>query len=389
LELFQRVRKGDVMLHVRERELLQILWREGRLSRWELHERSGQTPNGVGNVVGNLIKKGILRECPAGPSTGGRPRVPVEVDPESRHVVGLILAPGRAEVCRLNLCGQLMGDPVTRVIEASDDLVHIGAGLLSDTVNEETLSVGVAITGLVDLDARSILLSSALPGEPRISIQPLYEAVEHFPLMVTNDVQALGVRWMLTHRADLALDVLLVGFGDGHIGAAMMVEGHPNKGCVLGANELGHTRFPVETAQCYCGKTGCLERVFSTPFLQQQGTPSAETLETALSTSEPGPTIQKMTSLLAMGISNSANFVRPHRLVLVSEFMRYRHFARNLENEVRSMLLPEISGRVRIDEWELSDFESAETAAWSALANLYANDWEPVMVMDGALVGAH
>src|ERR1700753_1082210 len=107
------------MLNGRERELLQILWREGRLSRWELHERSGQTPNGVSNVVANLIKRGILRECPAGPSTGGRPRVPVEVDPSAHHVVGLIIAPGCVEVCRLNLCGQLLDKPMRRAVNHS------------------------------------------------------------------------------------------------------------------------------------------------------------------------------------------------------------------------------------------------------------------------------
>ena len=377
------------MVHGRERELLQILWREGRLSRWELHERSGQTPNGVGNVVGNLIKKGILRECPAGPSTGGRPRVPVEVDPDSRHVVGLILAPGRAEVCRLNLCGQLMGDPVERHIDPSDNFISNAAALLADTLSEETLSVGIAISGLVDLDANSLLFSAALPSSHRISIQPLCDAAESFPLIITNDIQALGVRWMLTQRADLALDILLVGFGDGHMGATMMIEGHPNHGCLLGANELGHTRFPIETARCYCGREGCLERIVSSPFLHHHGHNPAESLDAALASITPSPAAQKITNLLAMGVSNSVNFVRPHRLVLVSDFMKHRFFARTLESEIRAMLLPEISSRVRIDPWELADYKSAETAAWSALANLYANDWEPTPASHGVLAAVH
>jgi len=371
--------EGWHVLNMRDREVLQILWREGRLSRWELHERSGQTPNGVGSVVGNLIKKGVLRECPAGPSTGGRPRVPVEVDPEGRHVVGLILAPGRVEICRLNLCGKLIDKPVRREIDRPQNLVNTAAILLEESLSDETLSIGVAVTGLVDPGTHSILSSSALPGQGAVSLQPIYDAGEAYPLMLANDVQALAVRWMLTHRADLDLDILLVGFGDGHMGAAMLIEGRPNRGCVMGANELGHTRLPVETETCYCGKTGCLERICSTAFLHQQGLRKVETLDTALSSHEESPALQKMTQLLAMGIGNSANFMRPHRLVLVSDLMKYRPFAKALEREIRTMLLPEISERLRIDPWELSDFESAETAAWAALANLYANDWEPAM----------
>ena len=229
------------MVHERERDLLQILWREGRLSRWELHERSGQTPNGVGNVVAALMKKGIVRECPAGPSTGGRPRVPVEVDPESRHVVGVMMASDRVEVCRLNLCGQMTGDAVERQVTRPEELASTAAELLQELLNEETLSVGIAVSGLLDQEARTILLSSAASRNGRISIQPLFDVTDAYPVKVTNDVQALGVRWMLTQRAALEQDVLLVGFGDGHMGASMMIEGHPNRGCVMGANELGHT----------------------------------------------------------------------------------------------------------------------------------------------------
>ena len=387
------------MVQERERELLQILWREGRLSRWELHERSGQTPNGVGNVVGNLIKKGILRECPAGPSTGGRPRVPVEVDPDARHVVGVIVAADHVEVCRLNLCGQMTGDSQERHVSRAEELVPAAAELLGEMLNEETLSVGIAVAGLVDLEGRSILMSPAMGGvgggarHARMLLQPLYDAAEAYPVMVTNDIQALGVRWLLTHRAALDQDTLLVGFGDGHLGASMMVKGRPNRGCLLGANELGHTRLPVETPKCYCGKVGCLERIFSTAFLHQHGVRSVETLETAISATEMSPAVQKMTSLLAMGISNSVNFVRPHQLVLVSELMKHRNFARSVEGEIRSLLLPEMVDRVGIHTWELQELSSAETAAWGALADLYANKWVPMPAANPAaarreLVGA-
>ena len=43
--------------------------------------------------------------------------------------------------------------------------------------------------------------------------------------------------------------------------------------CIAG-NELGHTRFFVDTEKCYCGHPGCLERIFSTDFLQRQGAPA-------------------------------------------------------------------------------------------------------------------
>src|SRR3954462_13485883 len=97
------------VIEPRQRELVKHLWREVRLSRWELHQRTGLTPNGVGTTAESLLKLGVLRECPAEPSGGGRPRVPLEIDPGQRNVVGLSIAPGQVEAGRLGLRGHPIG----------------------------------------------------------------------------------------------------------------------------------------------------------------------------------------------------------------------------------------------------------------------------------------
>jgi hypothetical protein len=71
------------------------------------------------------------------------------------------------------------------------------------------------------------------------------------------------------------------------------------------------------------------------------------------------------------------NFVRPHRLVLVSNLLRYDTFSVPLVRQIRGMLLSELADRVRIDLWDQPAFQSAETAGWAALANLYTDAWAP------------
>src|SRR5439155_19426144 len=95
----------ESMLEPRQREIVRTLWEQGRLSRWELHEKTGLTPNNVGSVAEALLKMGVLREGTAEPSGAGRPRVPLEIDPSRRHVVGLAIGPGRVEACRVGLRG--------------------------------------------------------------------------------------------------------------------------------------------------------------------------------------------------------------------------------------------------------------------------------------------
>jgi predicted NBD/HSP70 family sugar kinase len=366
-----------IVLDDRERELIQILWQQGRLSRWELHQRSGQTPNGVGSVIAGLIEQGLLRECRAEPSGGGRPRVPLELDPQRRHVVGVLIAQKAVEVCRLNLYGNLVGKEVRREVARSQHMITTAARMLEKVIDDQTLSIGLGTAGLIDAEALEILMSSAIPDQRSISLQPIYDVAGRTPVILANDMQALAVRWMLTHRAEITHDVLLVGFVDGSMGAAMLIEGRPNRGCVMACNELGHTRMPVETDRCYCGQTGCLETICSTPFLHRYGLPKDQTLQSILATNEKSPALDQLLDLLSTGIANSVNFVRPHRLVLVSNLLRYEALSVPLVRQIRGMLLSELADRVRIDLWDQPAFQSAETAGWAALANLYTDAWEP------------
>src|SRR3954471_20574894 len=155
------------MIDRREREVVKALWAGGRLSRWELHERTGITPNGVGTVAAALLRRGLVRECapesgPAG--VAGRPRVPLEIDPTSTHMIGRALSPGSVEIGRLGLGGKLAGPVMTKPVSDPSRLVSTGASLLRGSIGDGTLGVGVSVTGFVDPVQRTVLLSSSLPN---------------------------------------------------------------------------------------------------------------------------------------------------------------------------------------------------------------------------------
>src|SRR5215207_6548472 len=105
---------GAAEIDSRQREILRLLWRGGRLSRWELHRQTGVNPNAVGVDVAGLLKQGIIRECQSAVAGPGRPRIPLEIDPAVRNVVGIAVSPGRVEAGRLTLRGQLLGRPLSR-----------------------------------------------------------------------------------------------------------------------------------------------------------------------------------------------------------------------------------------------------------------------------------
>lgn len=376
------------MIGSRQRQLLQTLWAEGPLSRWELHERTGVRPNTVGADSAYLIEEGILREGEptSKPRKGkaggnkktrvrGRPRVPLQIDPQQRQLIGLAIRPGHISAARLNLLGELIAPVVEKPITDAGRLIRAARDLLQSQLQPTTLSVGVSTPGFVDTEHHAILLSSAWPGQGDVNLQPIYEAAGETPYLVENDMHALAARWLLTHRAEHSDDVLLVYFDDGQLGAALLINGRPNRGCVTAANELGHTRLPVDTERCYCGHIGCLERICSTDFLKRSGDDEGDFRERAAGFDESDEAMSRVIELLALGISNAINFSRVNRLVLVSELTRHAAFAEALVDSVRGQMLAELATRVQIDLWDQPASEAAETAGWLAMASLYLEGW--------------
>jgi glucokinase len=209
-------------------------------------------------------------------------------------------------------------------------------------------------------------------------------------------MHAMAAWWLLMHQAESDEDVLLVSINDGQLGAALLIEGKPNRGCATGANELGHTRFFVETEVCYCGHPGCLERIVSTEFLRRRGIANGTFFEHASHYGGDGASlagngdaaaakvIEEIIDFLSAGLANAANFIRPNRLVIASETTRYPGFIDALLRSIRPRLLRELVKRVRIDMWDHVDSHSSEAAGWLALASLYREGWNRGAVQQAA-----
>jgi predicted NBD/HSP70 family sugar kinase len=253
--------------------------------------------------------------------------------------------------------------------------VSVAKGLLAKLTNDQTFLVGLSTTGFVDTTQRQILLSSALPDEHIASLDSLLEVANGRPLAVENDMHALAARWLQEQHRQPTEDVVLVYLDDGQLGSALLVRGEPNWGCLVGGNELGHTSMPVKTERCYCGNIGCMERICSSEFLQQEGAETLPLLEHARRFDGTQPEMNRMIELLSIGLANCVNFVRPHRVVLVSPFTRFSTFTETLVNAVRSRLMRALSDRVAFHYWDQGATSPGEAAGWLALATIYYPHW--------------
>mgnify|MGYP000474277161 CR=1 FL=1 len=349
-----------------EAVILGLLRQRGPLSRRELHEQSGLRPNTVGDAAGRLVRRGLLAEGEPVAAGPGRPGVPLTLDAARCTVVGLALQPGAVQGCRINLLGRRLGRTLDARTPEGTPVAEAAADLLRRLVNPDAIAIGVTTPGLLDADTRHILFSSAVPHDRPASARPVFDAAGDLPLRFDNDMTALAVRWRMSQPAPPGEDVLLVHFRDGAVGASLMIGGRPNPGCILGGNELGQTRFPIG------GETLRLEEIFSSAFLRRTDGPEAEAdargLAERAARCDPADTaMTRCLDLLALGLANAVNFVRPHRLVLASDLTRHHRFHRALCASMQRTVLPPLFARLRIDPWEAPLPVGAEDAGWLAL----------------------
>lgn len=352
-----------------EAQLLGMLHRLGPLSRQQLHERTGLRPNTIGDVAGQLIERGLLAEGEPQAVGPGRPRVPLQIDDARRWVVGLAIKPGSVKGCRVNLQGRRIGRALSQPVRKKQPITEAAAAMLTRLLAPEAVAVGVTTTGLLDAESRRILFSTALPDQRPASAQPIYDAAGELPLRFDNDMRAWAARWQLTHPAPPGTpseDLLLVHFRDGAIGASLMIDGKPNRGCVVGGNELGYTHLPIGEG------TKKLEDIFSSASLREHSPEVDGDLASRVVRFDPSDAaLMRATDLLALALGNAANFVRPHRLVLASELTRHTRFYHALLDAMRRTLLAPVAERMRIDTWEDPAPQGAEAAGWLALDMIF------------------
>ena len=267
------------MLPPRQCQVLRLIRRHGPTSRSNVSQSLRLHPNIAGQLVGGMIEAGILREGFSDPLGRGRPRVPLEIDPDTRFVLAATINREEASACRFNLLGQAIGNTLSRPVRKSCHPAKVAADLLSRLDSEATLGVGISVNGFINPDdPRTLLLSSVASEGGSADLSPLYDFVGERPMVLENDMHALAAQWVLGHARDAGEHILLVSIRDGALGGALLVDGRPSHCGVAGCNELGHVRFLVDTDPCHCGRTGCLERICSSGFLRLRGAAKTTTL---------------------------------------------------------------------------------------------------------------
>ncbi|MGI5177219.1 ROK family transcriptional regulator [Dactylosporangium sp. CA-152071] len=244
------------------------------VSRVEIAQHTGLTPQTVSGIVRRLIDEGIVHEDGARSSSGGKPRTVLRINADAGRAVGLHFDPVELAAVVVDLLGRPLvtarrptprpADPavVTAAMAELVDEVLREAGVERDRV----LGLGLAAPGPIDQHVGMVISPPQLANWTRVPIKEMLATATGLDVTLDNDATAaaVGERWAGAGRgvANFAYFHLGTGVGGG------LVLGHQVfRGGSMNAAEFGHTTVADDGPGCYCGNRGCLESLVNPPAI--------------------------------------------------------------------------------------------------------------------------
>ncbi|MFD5134848.1 ROK family protein [Streptomyces sp. NPDC058378] len=245
-------------------DLLRVAGEQG-ISRLELAERTGLTPQAVSKITARLRAEGLAAEAGRLASTGGKPRTVLRLVPDAGYAVGLHLDRDELTAVLADLAGTTvatrtfpldLGAPAADVLATAAHAVQTVRAEGRRTEDRPVFGVGAALPG--PLDHRSGVLHR-VTGFPRWDGYPLRDALAErtgLPVVVDKDTNAAALGLALRERTEADFAYLHLGTG---LGAGLVLGGALHRGARTGAGEFGHQTLQLDGPPCDCGGRGCIE----------------------------------------------------------------------------------------------------------------------------------
>ena len=218
----------------------------GARPRTELATRLGLSGPSLTRITKPLLESGLLVERPSlAPSGSGRPSVPLDLDPDAHHFVGVKLTRDRLFVVVTDQRGGVLVEHDEPLPDQSPAGV---VGQVTAVVAEarsrddRVRAVGVTVGGQV-VD-RAHVRHAPFLGWDDVPLADLLTATTGLPTWVENDVRALtqAEHWFGEGRGLRSFALVTIGAG---VGLGLVAAGEVLGGAHSSAGSVGHQRIVV------------------------------------------------------------------------------------------------------------------------------------------------
>jgi len=257
------------------RIVLDVIRRQGRVSRREIVELVSLSPQTVANITNDLQTIGlIVARRVKGAKSRGQPPIAFELNPNAGSSIGISLEPGRVSAGLVNLVGDILE---RREVDIdTHDQRHVLASVLTlvrelrrrPAAARQVWGVGVALPGpLVKTDI-SFIGPTTLEGWSDVAVLDELRDATRLQVFYSVDSVAAALGETLFGVARTLDNFFYMHFGVG-LGGTLVVNRSAYRGANGNATEIGHIPAVPGGKACYCGNSGCLERYLSLQSLAE------------------------------------------------------------------------------------------------------------------------
>lgn len=267
-----KVVKGsfELMKQLNIAAILKVVRDNKGLSRADIAKLTGLTPASITNITKFLLEDKYLIESKIGESSGGRPPIILEINPNARYIIGVSIGIGNIEVVITNLNANIR---IKKTIIVSDERYNKELifdeliKLINEVVEEseinrdDILGIGIALHGIVNAKDGISKYSPYYRWE-NVDIKGILEEKLNYPVYVDNDVRAMAMGESLFGISKRIANFITISISNG-VGAGIIIGNNPYYGVDYSAGEIGHIIVEGDGDKCNCGNYGCLETVAS------------------------------------------------------------------------------------------------------------------------------
>lgn len=250
------------------RIVLDVIRRQGSVSRREIVDMVSLSPQTVANITNDLQAIGlIVARRLRGAKSRGQPPIAFELNPDAGSSIGISLEPGRASAALVNLVGEILERREVDVDTHDQRRVLASMlGLIRELRRPATAGrlwgVGVALPGPLMKTEISFVGPTALEGWSDLSVLDEVREQTRLQVFFSVDSAAAALGETLFGVARTLDSFFYMHFGVG-LGGTLVVNRSAYRGANGNATEIGHIPIVPGGKACYCGNAGCLERYLS------------------------------------------------------------------------------------------------------------------------------
>jgi len=248
--------------------LLHLIRERQPISRVDIGRITGLRPGTISSIVNRLIKKGVIFEGAAGPSSGGRKPTYLNINAENAYVLAVDIGVRDTAYAVSDFNGRILkqkslitdGDPRQFLGKLAEQITSLINGHYPKV---KFAGVGVSVPGLIRRETGEVAVSPNL-GWTNLPIKALLEQELQLPVYVENDANAAAFSELWYGPLDeIKVRTLLYILVVDGLGCGLIINGELHVGSKVGMGGFGHMCIEPNGELCSCGRKGCWETLAS------------------------------------------------------------------------------------------------------------------------------